>query len=381
MKNQKICIIGGGLAGLTTAMVLKNLNLDIDIFFRKKDVQKSKDERSTAISNSSFVFLKKSFEKIEKNIFWSCNKISLFHENENENKKLNFLNFEEKKSYLMHIFKNKKYKNYLIKNLRGKNLRIINKNVTEINSKEGFIKSNKTKYRYDLIILCLGAQSNLYKNIIGERSIKKNYKEISLTGNIGSNFNILNPVQYFSKEGPLAILPYEKKKFSFVWSISQDLFLNNKKNIRELIKKKIKVVLKNKKNFKILNNQFYSLYLNLKSKYFKKNVVILGDGLHTIHPIAGQGFNLVLRDIKKLSEILKNHLDLGLSIKNSLVFKNFFNARKAENIFFGLGVDLTRIFFKKNKTFEPFQNILLKNISRYKVVQKISKIIADKGLF
>ena len=36
MKNQRICIIGGGLAGLTTAMVLKNLNLDIDILYKEK---------------------------------------------------------------------------------------------------------------------------------------------------------------------------------------------------------------------------------------------------------------------------------------------------------------------------------------------------------
>ena len=58
MKNQKICIIGGGLTGLTTALVLKNLNLDIDIFLSEKNTTKNIDERSTAISNSNFVFLK-----------------------------------------------------------------------------------------------------------------------------------------------------------------------------------------------------------------------------------------------------------------------------------------------------------------------------------
>ena len=35
--------------------------------------------------------------------------------------------------------------------------------------------------------------------------------------------------------------------------------------------------------------------LNLKRTYYKNDILILGEGLHTVHPVAGQGFNLVLR--------------------------------------------------------------------------------------
>ena len=37
-----------------------------------------------------------------------------------------------------------------------------------------------------------------------------------------------------------------------------------------------------------------------------------GDSLHKIHPLAGQGFNMTLRDIKILSNIIQNRIDLGL---------------------------------------------------------------------
>ena len=104
--------------------------------------------------------------------------------------------------------------------------------------------------------------------------------------------------------------------------------------------------------------------LNLKTKYFNKNLLILGEGLHTIHPIAGQGFNLVLRDIKKLQEILKYYSQLGISFKNSFALDDFYAQRKAENIFFGLGVDATHAFFKQNKYLDPFKEIILKNISK-----------------
>ena len=89
---------------------------------------------------------------------------------------------------------------------------------------------------------------------------------------------------------------------------------------------------------------------------------------------------LILRDIKKLYELLNYNLKLGLTIKNSLIAKNFFNIRKPENILFGIGIDLTRVFFKYNKQLQPFQNILLRNINKNKIVQKIGKLIADKGL-
>ena len=57
--------------------------------------------------------------------------------------------------------------------------------------------------------------------------------------------------------------------------------------------------------------------LSLKRNYYKKNTIILGDGLHVVHPLAGQGFNLILRDIKIIVDLICYNLKLGLSIKDS----------------------------------------------------------------
>ncbi len=99
-----------------------------------------------------------------------------------------------------------------------------------------------------------------------------------------------------------------------------------------------------------------------------------------MHPIAGQGFNLILRDIKKLQEILKYYSQLGISFKNSFALDDFYAQRKAENIVFGLGVDAAHTFFKQNKYLDPFKEVILKNIGKNNVVKKISKIIANQGL-
>jgi 2-octaprenyl-6-methoxyphenol hydroxylase len=82
-------------------------------------------------------------------------------------------------------------------------------------------------------------------------------------------------------------------------------------------------LLQNLKIKKIDEIHSYPIKLNLKTRYYKKNILILGDGLHSVHPLAGQGFNLVLRDIKKLSELISDALKIGLSLKSSFVLNDF----------------------------------------------------------
>ena len=121
--------------------------------------------------------------------------------------------------------------------------------------------------------------------------------------------------------------------------------------------------------------------MNLQTKYYKKNFLIFGEGLHSIHPIAGQGFNLFLRDIKKLYENIKSSLELGLLIKDSLVLKDFSESRKPENTILGIGIDLTNSFFKKNIFLDPVKFSFLNVIKENKSIKNLSKIISDTGFY
>ena len=158
------------------------------------------------------------------------------------------------------------------------------------------------------------------------------------------------------------------------------LFIFIKKNIKSIIVSKICELLKIEKKVDVTNIQSYPLTLNLKRNYYKNDVLILGEGLHTIHPVAGQGFNLVIRDIKKLKEVLKYYTSLGILIKSSSALEDFSNNRKFENIITGLGIDLTHNFFKQNKLLEPLKEVILKNISKNNALKKIGKFISNQGL-
>jgi 2-octaprenyl-6-methoxyphenol hydroxylase len=379
MKTQKICVIGDGLAGLTTIKTLKNLNLDIDYYFSDKKINKknSIDRRTTAISESNYTFLRNTIKLLDKNIFWPCKEMNLFYKKDQTY--INFLNFKEDKKNLMYIFENQRYKNWIFKNLKNKRIKLIKGLVSEVNHEKSFIRMNKKIFYYDLIILCLGSRSSLYNNITKNRSISKDYKEISITGYVKHNSKILNPSQYFLKEGPMAVLPFKKNLFSFVWSVDKNFYELNQKNLDKIISIKLKEILDKKIIFKIVNVQSFPVFLNLSTKYFKNNVLILGEGLHSIHPIAGQGFNLVIRDVKKIYELLKENLNLGLSVKNSLILKDFYKARNAENTLFGIGVDATNSFFKHNKIFEPVKNVILNNVKNSGSIKKFSQMLANKG--
>ena len=123
------------------------------------------------------------------------------------------------------------------------------------------------------------------------------------------------------------------------------------------------------------------LKLHLKTKYFNKNILILGEGLHVMHPIAGQGFNLILRDIKKLFEYIREYQSLGLQIKDSRILEKFIYSRKPENLLFGLGINFTNKFFKHNQNTSLLKEIILKDIDKFKFLKKLSLKISDKGIF
>ena len=375
MKKHKICIVGGGLTGLITAYVLREEGLDIDLIVENTKF-KTKDSRVTAISDKNFEFIKSSLKKIDLKLFYAVQKVDLFFEKNKQIKK--FLNFNENKN-LMLFFENYLIKDYLTKLLKKSKIKIQKKTIKSVNPEENKVITNLSSKTYDLIILCLGSKSPIYQKVIGNREIKKDYKEHSITCSVKHKFKKLGAMQFFLNEGPLAILPYKKDKFSVVWSIENQFYFKNKKNLHTYLRTKLSRLLKTNKI--ILGNiQSYPLKLLLKKNYYKKNIIILGDGLHVVHPLAGQGFNLILRDIKKLKELISTNLRLGLPIKNSNIPKDFSKNRKPENFFIGLGIDTTRKFFKNNRYFDPIKESILNQFSKSKFLKNISKRVANIGL-
>ena len=117
----------------------------------------------------------------------------------------------------------------------------------------------------------------------------------------------------FFKTGPLAILPMQKNKNNFqsalIWSNSPqtvDMIASTelqKKYVTEILNEKIQQYLG---RVTYINSiQTFPLSAHINEKFYHDRVVYIGDAAHSIHPIAGQGWNLGLRDIRSLTNILK----------------------------------------------------------------------------
>ena len=64
---------------------------------------------------------------------------------------------------------------------------------------------------------------------------------------------------------------------------------------------------------KIISKQFFSLSSHINSSFYNNRLVYVGDAAHSIHPIAGQGWNLGMRDIDELYKIIDKAIFLGMA--------------------------------------------------------------------
>ena len=354
-----VCILGNGLTALTLAKALVNYEIDVDVFFNKSNY-KINDTRTIGIAKNNIDFFNKNIINIEK-IIWKLKKIEIFSENLKQDQ---LINFKANDDYLFSILKNVKLYKLLEKDLLKNKLFKL-----KCNNKKNFSFLNQ----YDLIINC--DPSNFITNRYFSKKIVKKYNSNAHT-TIIKHDQILNDtaIQIFTKKGPLAFLPISNSETSVVYSVYNS---NNRKeeNIEQLIKDK---------NFKYKIssieqiNSFKLMSLNLRS-YYHKNVLAFGDLLHKIHPLAGQGFNMTVRDIQILLEIIRNRLDVGLSIDSSVNYE-FQKKIRHKNLIFSSGIDLIHDLFNMERKMKT--NLLsrsIKTIGNYPSINKIFTKIADKG--
>ena len=130
---------------------------------------------------------------------------------------------------------------------------------------------------------------------------------------------------------------------------------------------------------KISKIDFFELKgLSLRS-YFHQNILAFGDLLHRIHPFAGQGFNMTIRDTKMLNHIIQNKIDFGLPLDQTLNTE-FEKKQKHKNFVFSSGIDLIHEFFNlERKTKNGFLSKSIQYFNKKPVINKIFTKIADEG--
>ena len=355
---MRVCILGAGLTSLTIAKALVNQNIYVDIVEQKKKSLYSK-ARTVGISKSNIEFFNHSIINVDK-ISWKLKKIEIFSDNLRKEK---LINFENNHSEVFSIIRNLKLFDILGKSLSK----------SKYFKKISVLKNLNSLDNYSLVINTDFTHPITKKYF--SKKILKEYNSTAYTTTIDHQL-IRNDVaiQIFTKRGPLAFLPISEKETSVVYSV-HDFIDKNHMSVINLIEKynpKYKI----QKIEKI--NSFDLKSLSLRSYYYK-NILAFGDLLHRIHPLAGQGFNMTIRDIKILLKIILNKKNLGLNIDSS-VNHEFEKKIKHKNLIFSNGIDLVHEFFNfERKTNSSFLSRSVQILGKNSSINKLFKRIADKG--
>ena len=357
---MKVCILGDGLTSLSLAKAMVNKDIYVDIIRDKKHKEASQT-RTLGISKSNIKYFNQNIMNINK-LLWEIKKIKIFSESKKNHE---IINFQDNNPNLFCMIKNNELFNHINSDLNRSPFFSFKKNLS--------LRELKLK-NYDLIINC-DFSHEISKKFFSKK-ITKNYYSFAYTTILKHEKLISNntAVQIFTDKGPIAFLPVSKDLTSVVYSFTGKN-LHTKSEIISLIEK-FNPQYKIEKVYEISK---FNLNSSILRKYYKDNILAFGDLLHKIHPLAGQGFNMSLRDISDLMKIIDHKIELGLSLDKE-VCKEFQTKTKSKNYIFSSGVDFIYECFKFENMFQS--NIIsstVELIGKNKFLNTYFKKIADTG--
>tara|TARA_B100000787_G_scaffold67040_1_gene49239 strand:+ start:1238 stop:2335 length:1098 start_codon:yes stop_codon:yes gene_type:complete len=363
---MNICIIGDGLTSLSLAKNLINKKINVHIYHKSK-IKNLLPNRTIGISKNNLEFFRKEIHKVSKKNCWEIKEIKIYSE---KLEKENLLKFENNKNNLFYMVRNDDlYESLISKTSKNK---FFKKNLI---SKNSFYSNLLIENKYDLIINC--EANNFLSTKFFMKKIDKDYDSFAYT-TILEHKKIENNIatQIFTNNGPIAFLPISNSETSIVCSLNTK---NKKYNDNEILD----LIIKNNPKYQIQKihklSSFKLSSSNLRN-YHHKNILAFGDLLHRVHPLAGQGFNMTIRDIKVLSEIIQNKIDLGMQLDSSIL-NEFEKETKNKNFLFSNSIDFIYEAFNldkkiKSKSFNKILRIVGKNKNLLSYFIKL----ADRGL-
>jgi len=201
--------------------------------------------------------------------------------------------------------------------------------------------SDGTKFEADLIVGADGAES-FVRSAANIDVARKDYAQRALVAHITTELAHCETAwQRFLPGGPLALLPLADGRSSIVWTNSTDeagrlLGLADEDFLSELDAASAGAL------GRVLDctpRQAFPLELKHASRYTRPGIALVGDAAHAVHPLAGQGMNLGLRDAVVLADTLADALAAGEYPGDEFVLRRYARAQRAHNLGMQLAFD------------------------------------------
>lgn len=214
------------------------------------------------------------------------------------------------------------------------------------------VSTQKRKIEAPLLVAADGRFSQT-RSLLNFSLTKRSYNQAALVGLLEHTLpHNYTAFEIFHPNGPIAFLPYQSRTRKK--NVSAFVFCDTPKTIKALqesskdfslnfLRTKTPLVLGDL--VKVYGEQSFNLELGKATPCYKERAVLIGDAAQYIHPVAGQGLNLGVRDAVTLAKHLEKTRNLGLDIGSKTTLELYHNQRRRDVLpMIGLTHSLIHLF-------------------------------------
>jgi 2-octaprenyl-6-methoxyphenol hydroxylase len=173
--------------------------------------------------------------------------------------------------------------------------------------------------------------------------------------------------EHFLPAGPFAILPLKGRRSSIVWTEptaeAERIVALPDAEFHAALEQRFKLQLG---EIKVLGpRRVHPLGFFVARSFIAERIALVGDAAHVIHPIAGQGLNMGLKDVAALAEVIVDAARLGLDFGAADALERYQRWRRFDTMAMGLATDgLNRLFSNRSDVLRVFRDIGLGLVDR-----------------
>ncbi len=328
-----VCIVGGGMVGASLAIAMASFGQRVAVIEAHppgKPGQPSFDDRATALSNGS----RRVFEALG---VWAgldahATPIQKIHVSDRGRFGISRIDArEEGVAALGFMVRNRHIGSGLMARLREMpgirmfapatigNLVMGDARVS-LDVNRGGASADCQTLQCRLLVAADGARSSVRK-MLNIEAATRDYSQLAIIANISTERDLAGVAyERFTESGPVAILPMSDEdapgpggRATIVWSLQTEegekVLALDDGAFREQLQAQFGYRLG--RILKVGQRASYPLALVQSDEQVRPRLVVVGNAAHSLHPVAGQGFNLSLRDVAALSETIAEAVNAG----------------------------------------------------------------------